>query len=348
MTAFIGQIYDVFDFIERGNFFYIPNKDQTLSTLEYGEVLQGQATSNFFDKESANKVAQVYDPYEDSMMNTVYLFPADVDAGFILEDKASAIKLWNAYRTEKTLNSILATSPLGTNLNLIAPQDIVGLNVIEHVLDIYKAGPPVQNSKYLYDISSEEVELSVVGKRIEVWEFENNWKNGIEIILQFSTVVWANELYYEQRRSLRENYFIKQIASFLFNDLEMQKFFNNIKELQSKLMAIPFYNSACLVQNDLIGNNSLDVLENIDDHKFFQRSLFVCIFDIKKEIDVEIKEVDYFTTNSIVLLSNVLGDFKSKETAVYPVFFGRIESSPLISNTGNIISSTISFREMDI
>jgi len=349
MATFSGVIYDVLELQNRGGYYYIPSSStSTVTAFDPGDgLLLGTVQKSIIEDIHSVRNAKIYDAYEDAMMNTIYLVPKAIDAGFIVEDQAHEIKLWNAYRTTKILSSLISVSPAGTTLSLTAPKTMPTLTILVHQLTINKVGQPIQNTQYIYTIDSITYTLAITGKRIEAWRWLNNWVSGVEITLQFATVVWENELYNEQRRPLRETYSLKQTASFLRARIEAQKFTNDLKTLQPKVLGIPIFVSSCIVQNNLAGSTTITVLENLADDRFFQRSSFVMIFDLDNIEAVEIKEVSSYSTSVINLVNSVIGDFKALRTVVFPAFFGRLENNNFTAKSGSLINSQLTFREMD-
>lgn len=278
----------------------------------------------------------------------VWLLTTDIDAGFITETQDYNIVLWNAFQsTSKSITAIVATGATGTTLTYPTLPDIVTQTwTVTYPLQVLKLGPPTQETIYTFTFGGEDLDLEITGIRVLPVEPDPQWDAGIKDVYEYQTSMFSNQRHTEQRRPLTDKPERKLIVKYLLDNNAAHRFSNYIMYGHDKLFAVPFYREKMVpssIATTLITLSSdIQYLWNLNNF-----ASYVFIADHLNEI-YEIKEIDSIDTGAgtITLTRSVTETYTDlNNTFVYPAFLGIVASVSFDSETDNVETIDVEFRE---
>lgn len=329
----------------------IPQKTGLLERWKVYQLSGYRTTGNptVFEPEEYNgEIMSV--AYNAMIHNRIYISQTEFVYNLITEEITETITLWNADQFPHVILSIeIIGDGSGTELlGISVPKMLAPETEIILTLKIYKDGPVTQSTQYLITFeNSFVVILSISGKRIEAFLWEPIWDE-IKISYRFSTIISRTSRFLEQRRAIINKPRRKIFANFLLDDLDQQKFVNDLKKLMAKSgIAIPIFFEPITPTEDLQGLTTLETNENLTNY-YNLNNLCERIL-IKSELsDInELKEIVSISTNSIILSQPIENNFKNGETIIYPTFIGMIDSiSQFENHTDNCLQASLELREV--
>lgn len=288
--------------------------------------------------------------YKILVHNKIYISQTNFSYDLITEEIEETITIWNADQVPHVILSVETIGDgSGTELSGISvPKILTPETEIILTLKIYKDGHVTQSTQYLITFENGFVAiLSISGKRIEAFLWEPIWDE-IKISYRFSTIISRTSRFLEQRRAIINKPRRKIFANFLLDDLDQQKFVNDIKKLMAKSgISIPVYFEPITPKVNLIGLTIIETNETLTNY-YNLNNLCERIL-IKSELsDInELKEIVSIGTNSIILSQPIEGNFKTGETIIYPTFIGMIDSiSQFENHTDNCLQASLELREV--
>jgi hypothetical protein len=264
--------------------------------------------------------------YDFLLFENVYFFPREIDAGFIVEDIAHTILIWNAYHSKEVdINNITAITPTGTILNNpTIPHTISKFWENQHTVVVQKIGPPFQFTQYIYTIDGLQFTLTITGRRIDPFLYEPDWSDTIKFSFNYLTALSRSRLFVEQRRPLFDTPKRELIASFWFDSIDMQKIHIDLKRFHDKILAVPiFQEPLSAVTSPLQGETVVEIEEDINiRYNLKNMTQFILIKDKDDRDNHEVKEIDSLNpaTKEITFATTVKNSYVNP--ILYPVFVG--------------------------
>lgn len=135
-----------------------------------------------------------------------HLFPRQIALGNLVSTQTRQIKVWNAYTTAKTLDSVLGANTTGLTLSEpgATPLQYAPLQERDYVLQISTEGAADVDASYAFAFGAEVLTLEVTGSRVIAWTFRPNWSEPVVERLQWATDVLTSYDGTEQRIRLRQ------------------------------------------------------------------------------------------------------------------------------------------------
>lgn len=286
---------------------------------------------------------------DDQLFWRVWFAPEEIDAGFIVEEREWAVKVWNAH-LDKTveITSIVGTAMDGTEL---APTDtpidvgIFGERV--YTLTVLRDGPPLQDTVYRFTIDSIVYDCHIIGTRVIAVFPEPNWRGPVRIGYTFETVVAQNKYFREQRRALRTNPLRQLKAEYLLDGIAAEKFGNDLTYGHDKVFGVPVYSEHIYTSDTLTGQNSFDASNDISKHWNLQNLCdYIMIVDHGAGL-AEVKEVASVVGSTITLERDIVLTFTPHRVIIYPVFFALLETLQSRGVTDGLENIMPTFTEYD-
>ena len=283
---------------------------------------------------------------EENILDTVYLSPRLIDAGLIVDDMRFDVFVWNAYRREAAdWDSLEIVRGEGTELkHCTLPRKILPGASFDFDLYVLKNGPVVQDTYYYFDFGLLLHIIYITGKRIVAFEFINEYSS-FEISYFFKTVVFRNDEYTEQRRSLNEKMLREEKAVFILGDKKTDFFIQKMRSYVNKILAIPIFNEFLTPTMEMQGETTIYYEEATTSFWGYRNADMILIldrYDVKKS---ELKQILAKGSGFFTVTTSVLSDFQNP--VIFPVFVGKIESRSLSLITDVLWRSEITFKEID-
>ncbi len=266
---------------------------------------------------------------DEHLFNRVWVRPVRIDCGFITEERAYSIEIWNAWlRRTARLEGVAAQNGEGTGLSFpLLPHTIAQSGALELALTVYEAGPPLQDTRWRLLIDATAYEVYVTGIRVLGFWPDPNWEEGFDFEYEFQTVVFTSERLREQRRPLSEISSRRLRASFLLSGVEAQRFLNLLMHGHDKLFGVPIYQEKLVPVSAPQGGNTLTLASPTDNLWNLQnRAAYVALVDHGRGV-AEVKELASVASTSIVTATGIVNAFDLASTFVYPVFFALLQSA---------------------
>lgn len=187
--------------------FKVDRTDRTPALIADGVLFGSKDFNNTPTYPVGVGVSGKYMPsFVDDYYDRVHVIPASIALGNLVSNKESPFAVWNAWRVPRTLTASLQTGADGLALVGFptAPYEYGALQYSNYTLQASTEGPPTILATYKFQFdNAEESLLLVTGRRILVFPYRPNWKNGMTETLEWKTDVLRAYNGSEQRRSLR-------------------------------------------------------------------------------------------------------------------------------------------------
>lgn len=288
---------------------------------------------------------------DDNLFHRVWVSPLDIDSGFITEDVVYEIKIWNAWISEDVdFTNVGVIAQDGTALTYPGlPYTITRTNSIILDLDVFKDGPPNQDTQYSLTINGIVYYIEIEGTRVIAVTPDIQWANSSMFKYTFITIMYQDMIrFQEQRRPLveippREISVVYQLEGNSANTL-----FNTLSYGHDKVFGVPIYNEK-LIPTDLTVDGNVITLSAATPttylYNLVTNASYVIIVDHVSEL-AEIKEISSVGANSITLVKDIIETFDLQSTYVYPVLISIVKSAKFSELTDNVEILTIDFMEL--
>ena len=277
----------------------------------------------------------------------IWFYPAEVDAGFIVEEQEHDIYIWNAdILNNANVSSVGETSVDGLDLDYTVPVTLPPNSEFLWTLTVYTVGPATQDSYYRPVVDGDTYEMHVTGIRLLAITPEPNWGSPPRIKYTFHTVIAVNKYFKEQRRPLLITPRRNITAEYILTDLEAQDVFNRLSFSHDKVMGVPIYNEKMYATSLAAGLTRIVFTESHEYlWNFNNLAAYVMLVDHENRA-VLIKTIDEIdSTTSVVLTTELQSTFDAGTTTVYPMLAATIRSLSFGEETTNVQRLLIEYEE---
>lgn len=290
--------------------------------------------------------------HDDRLFERIYFFPREIDAGFITEDVAHTILIWNAYYSKEVqITDIQKIAVEGTLLiHPATPITIPKEHNEEHTLNILKDGPPFQQTTYIYTIDGQQFTLTITGRRIEPFLFEPDWSAAVKVSFNFLTALTKSKGYTEQRRPMFETPKRELTAQFWFDAIDLQKSHIELRRYHDKILGVPIFTEPLTaVTSPLQGETVVEIGEEIDErwnlHKLTE---FILIKDLDDRENHEVKAISSMSTatREITFETAIIESYS--RPVLYPLFIGIVTDFKPMYETDDIAKFSLKFEELKL
>lgn len=355
MTTFSGVIFNEAGQGAQVRQYYFPNTSTSVTesqNLAVSAVLSGKQSDGTYTAKPGNTDKGILLPgsADITIFNRQYLFPVKFDLGLIVETVTKKLTLWNAdYNNAATVSQIQQVNPSGTQLTTPATPFIVprGWN-FDFELKIFKDGPAVQNTDYIFTVGSNAFTSNVSGQRVLAWRWPPNWDRPVKISYTYLTVIGRNRRLVEQRRPLVVTPLRELEAEFLFCFDDQEVFLHDSRSLVNKIIAVPIFSEPATPTADIQNLTVINTNETLTNfYNLNNLTKFLLLRATDNNFRGEIKEVSSVAASSITLNVPVVEDFKQGKTIIYPAFIGLMESKSYEMATARLAGiSSFRFKEI--
>lgn len=257
---------------------------------------------------------------DDEIYGRVWVLPAEIDAGFIADQKEYEISVWNAFAVSKQITAIAVNSGDGLDLDydtlpITLPRD--GEDI--HALSILVAGPPSQDSMYTYTVSGVDYTVSITGQRVVPFVYEPNWAKAVKLSYEFHTLVSRSKTYKEQRRAMQDTPRRKESLEYIFLDyLEYSEAKNTLEYAFNKVLVVPIFTETILLLSTVTGNTVINTSDTSDMYNYQNLTDFVLVHDFASDL-WEVKEVESFTNTTVTFTRAVQETIVKESALMYPL-----------------------------
>lgn len=259
----------------------------------------------------------------------IQVTPLTIDAGSLLSSQTRIIKVWNAFLTPVTVESVefegfdgMTLIPPATHPN--TPYVLQPLEEINYQVQIGINGPPVIAATVIIHTSTGDVTITITGSRVVLFPFKPNWSSQIaETLSARSTTIRSyggTEQTVAMRRKVRRNFTIP----YSVRDLDAQLFANLIVGWQNRLYGLPIWPEQSYSTADLASGSS--VVQAATSYRSFQSGGLVMVYYGKNSSDYEVREIDTMTSSSISVKIPFTRNW-AKGSKVIPVLLAAMDAS---------------------
>lgn len=286
--------------------------------------------------------------YGDSFLfERIWVQPLLIAVGFITEDTDWTITVWNASRFDaSSVTSILTYNPDGTQITYDAlPNTLQIFGDVTYPLEVFNAGPPLQDSTYKFTVAGLDYETDITGIRVLPFDPDPNWNTGITLTYQFQSTIFTSGRLNEQRRPLSQD---SWLSIGINADVAKDRFrsvFNLLSYGKDKVFGVPIYNEkinpvSCAQGSTFIyTDDDLNLFYNLNN-----RADFIILVDHINGL-AEVKEVSSIEEGLIILDQPISKDFQQSTTYVYPNLFCYLKTFRSTNITDDFTEFSVDFEE---
>lgn len=155
---------------------------------------------------SLEKIGVVARTFRDDWYNRIHIFPRILDFGAVGGGAARDVFVWNAYFTSATLNGVSVDIDGNVAVSgLVFPFTFKALDYRPLTFTVAADGPEVIDSHYTFDFDPlpDIVILTLTARRAFLWPFAINWRQPVDVTIEYKTDIVTSRSGREQRRRLR-------------------------------------------------------------------------------------------------------------------------------------------------
>lgn len=288
----------------------------------------------------------------DILLDKFYLFPEEIDVGFITEDLYFDITTFSLFRVPITVEDIEKFNFGGAILqHPTTPFEMLANSENVDELTILKTGQPFQQSTITYFVDAfpgYEFQVSILGQRIIPFLYEPNFDTVEENYL-FETVKYIDEKGNEQRRSIGGE---RARIEFAFNVLEdegrAQRLRNDLRRYGVGVVGVPFFADALHLREEPQLQQTIKLEESLEfDYNLKNCAVFVLLKRLSDDSINEIKEITAIddVLNEISLTSVVVNSYPVNESIVYPILLCYMDRPGIQRPTEDVLRVNFRFKE---
>lgn len=204
------------------DFAWVPMPFATLATASVG----GATLTTHWPVEANGRAisGQPARAFVDDFYDRVHVSPQALDLGNVVSTQTSTVRVWNAYRSARSLQAIAGIEEGGIELTGQAATPLLFEPLQERTwyVSVGTAGASVLDVTLRWQFDSEAPGLRITGNRIVAWPFVPDWADGVKETLSWLTDILQSESGAEQRRALRLAPRRSFEATFYLEDRERQ------------------------------------------------------------------------------------------------------------------------------
>lgn len=178
------------------------------------------------------------------------------------------------------------------------------------------------------------------------WPWEHAGKE-FSLKYEFLTALDRTPRFVEQRRPLLSVAKRAQEATFIEEKLEQQKLLNALRNKIFSVIAVPVFSEAIHPTEDLIGQVTLDVAEDLTGFWNLSIAEVLLIKSVSQDL-FELKEITQVNATNIVVSAAVEEDFQEADTIIYPCFIGILNSFSITGETAKVVTVKTEFKEVKL
>lgn len=288
----------------------------------------------------------------DRYLDKFYVFPEEIDAGFITETLYYTIRVISLFRVFINVTDIEKLNFGGAILqHRTTPFPMPANSEENNDLTVLKDGQPFQNStaNYYNDVNvGIAFPVSIIGQRIIPFLYEPDFDT-VEENYQYETIIYEDHRGNEQRRSLAgDRSRIETAFTVWEDDIRAQRLRNDLRRYAAGVVGVPFFADAFHLTEDPQLQQTLKLDEELD---FVYNLKHVAGFVlIKNLIDDRVHEIKTITAideglKEISTSSVVTNSYPPEISIVYPILLCFMEVPDVERPTENILRVKFRFKE---
>jgi len=290
-----------------------------------------KSATTLISVKSANKTGQKLQGYADIFYNRMLITPNPLNVGNITADVVRTLKVFNAFFTSKTLNSITSNNLDGIILTgPTTPLALSSLQEVDYILNIsVSEGPPTIDGNYLFDfeVGVNDITVDVTGSR--VLTLPHLFQPGLQELINFSTKIITSNNGKEQRMKLRSSPRQEFVLDIAITPGEIPELDLLLYEWRANNFALPISSESRFLISPT-STSSPNIAVNTEFADFRVGGLAVIYADPQ---DFELVEIVSLTTNEIVANSNI-SKIYGTSALVMPVRITILRGNPVRSTDG--------------
>lgn len=183
-------------------------------------------------------------------------------------------------------------------------------------------------------------------KEIVTFSFPNNWIEDVKLSYNFSTAIYKNKRFVEQRRSLRNLVLRKQSFRVTKEAVEKDLLLNKLMYAKDKRIALPLYPEICkTTTTNLLGKTALTIVEDLSNYwNLYNLCSFILLIETYDKY--ELIQKNFVTVDTIMLENAITIDFDTDLVRIFPVIFATFGEIKPVYITSKIYSMSMTFQEI--
>lgn len=280
--------------------------------------------------------------YTDDLYYRVHIFPTTINFGNVVSEQSRDVELWNATFEMQYLSQLSLGGAVGVELSETEiPMVLTPLQELVFQATASLNGPPTIDETLTAVIGDRTITVPVTGRRIIVFPFPPNWKNGVEDTFAFNSWVQRGSNGTVQTGSTWGNNPRRELDyTILLKGNDTARCENLLMGWQSRYYGvIQWPDESKLTAQCNIGAQTI-YLDTTN--RAFGVGSFVIIY--KDSTHFEAAEIEEMTDDSITITTE-FGTTWPVGSRVYPVFAGLINSSLQgVRHTDDVLEMPVSFE----
>ena len=285
--------------------------------LDLSQTAGTLLTGDFFADSAVDFSGDRLELVSDIFLEKVWSVPGRIDLGNIISTVIREIELYNAYRTEaRSLTAATPNAGAGISFDGLPglPAAINAQSGLFFDVVVSSSGAATINGTLDFTLDSGTLQIPITGTRVIVFPFEP--ESPLQETLEFKTDILKSVDGTEQRISVRKH--PRQIFNMMFRILEggdRRTFQIQLFGSQAAIVGLPMWHEARFLTSDASTDDTVIYVDT--SYGDFRANSLVVLW--RSPSDFEAQEISSFTSSSITISSNLVGNFPAQDTLVMPM-----------------------------
>jgi hypothetical protein len=277
--------------------------------------------------------------YNDIFYNRILITPSNINVGILVAGQTYIIKVWNAYFTPVTLNTILEDSTNGLVITGPSfPTVYTPLLEQQYSLSLSEDGPSEIKAKFTFDFNAptEDRSIKVIGSRLVIlpYWFSSSSTETLSWLTDIIETRSGKEQRVRLRAAPRQQFSINAYAGVN----EINRIENFLYGRRADKWGVPVWSEARQVSSPVsLGVNFIQVDTSNADFRVGENAMIW-----KSDRNFDVFKVDTFTSTQINIARGINDDYPVG--IVVPVRFARMTSDPKRRGNGHSGNVSASFE----
>lgn len=178
----------------------------------------------------------------DDYYHRIHVTPAEIDLGFVVNNQAHPVTVWNAYLAPAPILEARIDDGEGLELEQPArPPTLAALEERIYTVVVRTDGPPIIDAALVLELTLTTARVPISGRRLLAWPYQPNWARPVVERLSYRTDIIQTHDGSEQRLRLRQWPRLGFRAQYVRHGLESRRLQALLWAWQARNFALPLW-----------------------------------------------------------------------------------------------------------